>query len=161
VVSCSILTITVDSNNKMTGERTRSLLHVIDLAGSERLNHSHAVSHVARCTNTQNIPHQSLCWSTGNTFTASSSRYTAVDGRARCDMTVQAGERLKEAQYVNKSLSSLGQVFMALQSGAGHVPYRNSKLTHFLKDSLGECDARCRVRGEMVCNRRRGREEGK
>ena len=51
----------------------------------------------------------------------------------------QTGDRLKEAQYVNKSLSALGQVFMALQSGTNHVPYRNTKLTHFLKDSLGTC----------------------
>lgn len=29
------------------------------------------------------------------------------------------------------------QVFMALQSAQSHIPYRNSKLTHFLKDSLG------------------------
>ena len=52
-------------------------------------------------------------------------------------LLLQMGERLKEAQYVNKSLSALGQVFMALQNAQAHVPFRNSKLTHFLKDSLG------------------------
>ncbi|CAK9301838.1 unnamed protein product [Gordionus sp. m RMFG-2023] len=47
-------------------------------------------------------------------------------------------QRLKEASKINFSLSCLGNVVSAL-SGASiqHVPYRNSKLTHILKDSLG------------------------
>lgn len=47
------------------------------------------------------------------------------------------GERLKEAQHINKSLSALGDVMASLASNkAAHVPYRNSKLTHLLQDSL-------------------------
>ena len=40
-----------------------------------------------------------------------------------------AGQQLKEAQAINKSLSALGDVIASLQSKNGHVPYRNSKLT--------------------------------
>jgi hypothetical protein len=40
-------------------------------------------------------------------------------------------------QAINKSLSALGDVFAALVSGAGHVPFRNSKLTYLLQPSLG------------------------
>ncbi|XP_024533955.1 kinesin-like protein KIN-14E [Selaginella moellendorffii] len=47
------------------------------------------------------------------------------------------GDRLKEAQNINKSLSALGDVIHALTTKSNHVPYRNSKLTHLLQDSLG------------------------
>ena len=52
---------------------------------------------------------------------------------------VCAGEALKEAQSINKSLSALGNVIEALQKKQQHIPYRNSKLTFLLEDSLGEC----------------------
>ena len=48
-----------------------------------------------------------------------------------------SGKELKEAQYINKSLSALSDVMEALDRKATHVPYRNSKLTHLLQDSLG------------------------
>ncbi len=43
-----------------------------------------------------------------------------------------------EARYINKSMSFLEQVALALtEKGREFVPYRQSKLTHYLKDSLG------------------------
>ncbi|PPR99912.1 hypothetical protein GOBAR_AA20757 [Gossypium barbadense] len=48
-----------------------------------------------------------------------------------------AGDRLKEAQHINKSLSALGDVIASLAQKNPHVPYRNSKLTQLLQDSLG------------------------
>lgn len=47
------------------------------------------------------------------------------------------GDRMKETQHINKSLSCLGDVVSALISKSAHVPYRNSKLTHLLMGSLG------------------------
>jgi len=46
------------------------------------------------------------------------------------------GQNLKEAQSINKSLSALGDVIAALQRRNTHVPFRNSKLTQVLQDSL-------------------------
>mmetsp|Transcript_44667 Transcript_44667/g.138125 ORF Transcript_44667/g.138125 Transcript_44667/m.138125 type:complete len:90 (+) Transcript_44667:3-272(+) len=44
---------------------------------------------------------------------------------------------MKEAQNINKSLSALGDVIQSLVAKNPHTPYRNSKLTMMLKDSLG------------------------
>ena len=89
--SHSILTLTVRGENNKDGAATFGKLHLIDLAGSERV--------------------------------------------GKTDAT---GERLKEAQNINRSLSALGDVINSLgNKKSSHVPYRNSKLTFLLQDSLG------------------------
>ena len=59
------------------------------------------------------------------------------------------GERLKEANNINKSLTVLGQVINCLvenaQGKSRHIPYRDSKLTFILKDSLGGNSKTCMI----------------
>ncbi|XP_073533202.1 kinesin-like protein KIF9 isoform X2 [Phyllobates terribilis] len=60
--------------------------------------------------------------------------------RSHCIFTIHLeseGQVLREATYINKSLSFLEQTIIALADRRDHVPYRQSKLTHALKDSIG------------------------
>jgi hypothetical protein len=67
-------------------------------------------------------------------------KLTLVDlaGSERVSKSGAAGQELKEAQSINKSLSALGDVIGALTSGCNqHVPYRNNPLTMLMSDSIG------------------------
>lgn len=59
-------------------------------------------------------------------------------GSEKVGKTGAAGMRLEEAKNINKSLTVLGQVINSLTDGKStHIPYRDSKLTRVLQDSLG------------------------
>lgn len=53
-------------------------------------------------------------------------------------MSGVTGAALREASFINRSLSALADVLGAIAKQRAHVPYRNSKLTHLLQDSVGE-----------------------
>ena len=58
-------------------------------------------------------------------------------GSEKVSKTGAVGETLEEAKKINLSLSALGNVIHALTSNAEHIPYRDSKLTRILQESLG------------------------
>ncbi|CAE8624306.1 unnamed protein product, partial [Polarella glacialis] len=60
-----------------------------------------------------------------------------LGGSERLKRTEAAGDQLKEAIEINKSLSALGDVIEAVAERRRQVPYRNHKLTQLLQDSLG------------------------
>ncbi|CAM6009960.1 unnamed protein product [Sphagnum balticum] len=70
---------------------------------------------------------------------ATTSKLWLVDlgGSERLSKTNAGGITLEEGKAINVSLSALGDVISALQRKQPHVPYRNSKLTQLLRDSLG------------------------
>ena len=78
-----------------------------------------------------------------STGTETSARLNLVDlaGSERLKKSESQGMRLKEALFINSSLTALGKVVMALdphnRGGMGHVPYRDDKLTRVLQSSLG------------------------
>ncbi|XP_068167604.1 uncharacterized protein si:dkey-96l17.6 [Antennarius striatus] len=69
----------------------------------------------------------------------STGKLSLVDlaGSERAAKTGAKDDQLKEANSINKSLSALGDVISALSAELPHVPYRNSKLTQVMQDSLG------------------------
>jgi len=58
-------------------------------------------------------------------------------GSERLDKAGTSGQAIAETKAINKSLSALGSVIAGLAANDKHVPYRDSKLTHVLADSLG------------------------
>ncbi|KAF4036899.1 Kinesin motor domain [Phytophthora infestans] len=60
-------------------------------------------------------------------------------GSERVRLSGATGQRLEESKKINQSLSALGNVISALTDARGrqHIPYRDSKLTRILEDSLG------------------------
>ncbi|KAI5628973.1 kinesin-1 heavy chain isoform X2 [Silurus asotus] len=71
-------------------------------------------------------------------------------GSEKVSKTGAAGAVLDEAKNINKSLSALGNVISALAEGTKtHVPYRDSKMTRILQDSLG---GNCRTTMFICCS---------
>ena len=75
---------------------------------------------------------------TGETLKAGKLNLVDLAGSERSSKTNAVGATLQEGIKINLSLSALGNVISALVDGKGkHIPYRDSKLTRLLEDSLG------------------------
>jgi len=71
-------------------------------------------------------------------FTLSKINFVDLAGSERLSKTRSEGKIQEEAMYINKSLSFLEQTVIALADRRrDHIPFRQSKLTHYLKDSIG------------------------
>ena len=73
-------------------------------------------------------------------FIVAKFHFVDLAGSERIKKTGATGSTLKEGININKSLLALGNVISALVDDTkkgGHVPYRDSKLTRILQDSLG------------------------
>jgi kinesin family member 5 len=64
-------------------------------------------------------------------------------GSEQVNKTGASGNTLEEAKSINKSLSTLGMVILALVKKQPYVPYRDSKLTRVLQNSLGGNSKTC------------------
>ncbi|XP_029611786.1 kinesin-like protein KIF9 isoform X2 [Salmo trutta] len=104
------------------------------IIGAHALNKHSSRSH---CILTVHIESRSRTLSDAKYVT---SKLNLVDlaGSERLGKTGSGGQVLKEAMYINKSLSFLEQAILALADRRrDHIPFRQTKLTHALKDSLG------------------------
>ncbi|KAL5557934.1 hypothetical protein UlMin_034145 [Ulmus minor] len=69
---------------------------------------------------------------------AATVNFVDLAGSERASQTLSAGARLKEGCHINRSLLTLGTVIRKLSKGGNaHIPYRDSKLTRILQNSLG------------------------
>lgn len=57
-------------------------------------------------------------------------------GSERLDRSGAVGAQMKETVAINKSLSALADVFVAIANKQAHIPFRNSKLTYLLQPAL-------------------------
>jgi kinesin family protein 6/9 len=83
------------------------------------------------------------------------SKLNIVDlaGSERVGKTASSGQTLEEAKHINKSLSFLEQVVVALANRSReHIPFRQSKLTNVLRDSLGG-NCKTRLIANIWCER--------
>lgn len=78
-----------------------------------------------------------MCEIDSNTVKVGKLNLIDLAGSERQSKSGATAERLKEASKINRALSSLGNVISALAENSPHIPYRDSKLTRLLQDSLG------------------------
>jgi len=106
------------------GQRRR---HVSATHMNRESSRSHLImSFIIECTNLQT-----------QAVTKGKLSFVDLAGSERIKKSKAEGEQLKEAQAINKSLSALGNVIVALSQGKGHVPYKDNKLTLLMSDSIG------------------------
>ncbi|KAK3217907.1 hypothetical protein Dsin_011877 [Dipteronia sinensis] len=115
---------------------TADVLHLMKLGGVNRVVSSTAINNRSSRSHSVVTVHIYGKDISGNIL-RSCLHLVDLAGSERVDKSEVTGDRLKEAQYINKSLSCLGDVITALAQKNSHIPYRNSKLTLLLQDSLG------------------------
>ena len=108
----------------LAGNKNRSV-------GATNLNEQSSRSHMVVCLTVFTTQLLSGVQSVG--------KLSLVDlaGSEKLDKAGTTGTAVAETKAINKSLSALGSVIAALAANEKHVPYRDSKLTHLLADSLG------------------------
>lgn len=114
--------ISVEVFNEDDVKELMELGHSHRSVGAHDANEHSSRSHLVLCINIESIN-----TSDGSRIT---SKLNLIDlaGSERLSKTAASGQRLKEAQNINRSLSALGDVIAALGNNSKHVPYRNSKL---------------------------------
>merc|ERR1719240_1877131 len=100
-------------------------------ASATKLNQNSSRSHLVFTINVESINTRT------NQVITSKLLLGDLAGSERVKKSEAAGQQMKEAQSINKSLSALGDVVEALTRKFKHVPYRNHKLAMLLSDSIG------------------------
>lgn len=100
--------------------------------GHTEMNHGSSRSHAIFVVSVTQTNVNSLSTKVGKLYLVD------LAGSEKVGKTGASGKRLEEAKTINKSLTVLGQVISNLTDNKStHIPYRDSKLTRVLQDSLG------------------------
>jgi len=129
-------------------ENSSATIEACGASGEESENNPLSAAHLATTTTTiggHGASHSSSSIATNSPRQAVRvGKLNLVDlaGSERVHLTGAKGKRLEESKKINQSLSALGNVIAALtdpkgRGGRPHIPYRDSKLTRILEDSLG------------------------
>ncbi|KAK4771553.1 hypothetical protein SAY87_032085 [Trapa incisa] len=111
--------------------------HIGDTSMNQMSSRSHQILRLTIESSAREYQYHHLGARNSSTLTASVN-FVDLAGSERASQTLSAGTRLKEGCHINRSLLTLGTVIRKLSKGGkGHVPYRNSKLTRILHNSLG------------------------
>jgi kinesin family protein C1 len=128
VSDVTMIPVDLENNEQMDGIMCLAAKHrsVGQTAMNERSSRSHSVFtlHLRAVNVSQNISLKGTL------------NLVDLAGSERLDRSGATGDRLKEAVAINKSLSALTDVFVAISNKQAHIPYRNSKLTHLLQPAL-------------------------
>ncbi|KAL0928168.1 hypothetical protein M5K25_000037 [Dendrobium thyrsiflorum] len=130
---------------KLTEVRVRDICHLEELLafcedqrqiGETSLNEASSRSHqILRLTIESSARHHDR---DSSSSLAATVNFVDLAGSERASQTLSAGTKLKEGSHINRSLLTLGTVIRKLSKGRNtHVPYRDSKLTRILQNSLG------------------------
>ncbi|KAI3684923.1 hypothetical protein L6452_34152 [Arctium lappa] len=132
--------------DKLTEVHLRDWMHLMELLahceaqrqiGETSLNEVSSRSHQIIRLTIESTPTEFSGIENASTLTASVN-FVDLAGSERASQTLSAGTRLKEGCHINRSLLTLGTVIRKLSKGRnGHIPYRDSKLTRILQNSLG------------------------
>lgn len=127
VVNCKSVTLDSEDTVEQMLKHAQNNRSVAATKANERSSRSHSVF-ILKLTGENSATHE-RCEGTLN--------LVDLAGSERLKHSGAEGDRMKETQNINKSLTCLGDVIEALGKGNGHIPYRNSQLTYLLKNSLG------------------------
>jgi kinesin family member C2/C3 len=127
----------VDKLTEYGVKNTTEVSTLLNLGGNKRQDgreenpsEHNAKSHLLVCIKIQRTNPQSKQVTSGTIYLGD------LAGSDHTDLLAATGQRLREAQYVNKSLSALSDVISGLSNHQKNVPYRASTLTHILQDCL-------------------------
>lgn len=127
VLNCKSVTLDSEDTVEIMLNEAQKNRSVAATKSNERSSRSHSVFTLK--LNGENSATRERCEGTLN--------LVDLAGSERLKSSGAEGDRMKETQNINTSLKSLGDVIEALGTGQKHIPYRNSKLTYLLKNSLG------------------------